>query len=344
MGVAITNILKYKEISIEELSGKTFAVDAFNIIYQFLSTIRARDGELLTDSQGRVTSHLIGLFNRFSTLMEKGLKFVFVFDGTPPSLKRAEQESRHAVKEDAMNAYKKAKDEEDFEGMQKYAARTSILTEEMIEDAKRLISAMGIPIIQAPSEGEAQAAYLVKKGECYAVLSQDTDSFLFESPRFVKDLTISQKRKKGSTLVYEKVVPKIYELAENLNLLRINHEQFIALSILVGTDYNPKGIKGIGPKKALKLVQIYNLDFDRLFDSVEWYKNCEVSWREIYKTIKDIPVKKDYTIKHNKIDEDKIINLLVKEHDFNKERVENVLRKLKKQGSIAQRGLGEFIR
>lgn len=89
MGVNIKDLLLMHEISIDELKGKVLAVDSFNMLYQFLTTIRTPDGKPLMDSKGNVTSHLIGLFSRTTQFMAKGIKPIFVFDGEKPVLKAA---------------------------------------------------------------------------------------------------------------------------------------------------------------------------------------------------------------------------------------------------------------
>jgi flap endonuclease-1 len=200
MGVAITELLEGKELTIEQLHGKVFAVDAFNMLYQFLTTIRMQDGTPLKDSKGNVTSHLIGLFARSTTLMSQGLRLAFVFDGEPPALKRQERERRHAVKVEALRQFKKAEAKEDIEEMKKYAGRTATLNSEMVNEAKVLLAALGLPVIQAPSEGEAQAAHICKRGDAYAVISQDADALLFGAPRVVRNLNLTGRRKKGGAL------------------------------------------------------------------------------------------------------------------------------------------------
>jgi len=163
MGVNFKDITVRHPISLDELSGKTLIVDGYNMLYQFLSTIRGRDGSLLTDSKGRVTSHLIGLFSRVTNLMQRGIKLAFVFDGEVPKLKLRELTKRRELKQEAEKKYKEALAAEDVAGMQKYAARTSRLTKEMVGQAKELLSGLGIPHVDAPSEGESQAAHMVKK-------------------------------------------------------------------------------------------------------------------------------------------------------------------------------------
>ena len=238
MGCAITELLESKAITIESLAGKVLAVDAHNILYQFLTTIRQRDGTPLLDKNGNITSHLNGLFNRTTSLMEKGLKLVFVFDGKPPQLKEQETARRANLKREAQQKYEEALEEGDLTKARTFGARMHWLSREMIAESKELLTALGVPCIQAPSEGEAQAAYLVIKGDAYAVVSQDADALLSGAERVIRNLSISGKRKKAHTLSYETIEPEILSLSETVNKLGISHEQLIILSILVGTEYN----------------------------------------------------------------------------------------------------------
>jgi len=345
MGIAFKDLLLSKEISIDELKNKVLVVDSYNLLYQFITTIRSRDGSLLTDSKGNVTSHLVGVFSRTSKLLEKGLKLAFVFDGKPPKLKDAEREKRKTLKIEAEKKYREALKKKDEEGMKKYASRTARLSPEMVEETKKLIAAFGLPIVQAPSEGEAQAAYMAKKEKAFAVVSQDFDSLIHNSPKLIRNLSITGKRKLSSRLKYETVKPEIIELAENLNHLGIDQNQLIALAMLIGTDYNPGGIKGVGPKNALKLVKKYKSDFDALFKEVKWKEFFDFDWEEVYYLIKKMPVTDDYELKWKDINIEEIKRLLVKEHDFSEERVSKTLEKLsKKEESKKQKGLGEFFK
>ena len=344
MGVAITELLKSEEIKINNLKGKILAVDAFNVLYMFVTTIRGPDGSPLMDSKGRITSHLTGLFSRFSNLMEKGIKFVFVFDGVAPDLKKKERERRQKLKEEAKDLYEQAKQEQNIENMKKFAARSVFLTKEMIEEAKKLIKAMGMPIIEAPSEGEAQAAHIVKKGDAYAVLSQDADSLLSEAPRMIRNLSITNRRKMPGQFNHKATEPELITLKENLEALKINQDQLIALAILVGTDYNYGGIKGIGPKKAMKLLEKNGEDFEKIFEEAKWTEHYEFSWKKIYEIIKNMPTTDEYEVKFENPDPEEIKKILVEEHDFSEERVNSTLQKLEEYKKInAQKGLNDFF-
>ncbi|NQU98319.1 flap endonuclease-1 [Candidatus Woesearchaeota archaeon] len=345
MGTPITDILETKEIMIEDLKGKILAVDSYNMLYQFLSSIRQSDGTPLMDSKGRVTSHLTGLFSRITKLMIEGLIFAFVFDGEVPELKKAERERRKKIKLKAKSLYEEAKQKENLEDMKKYASRTSRLTDEMIKEAKELIKALGMPILDAPSEGEAQAAFLAENGDCYAIVSQDTDSLIFGAPLVVKNLTVSGRRKALNKLTYKTINPELISLAENLNHLGVNQEQLIVIAMLAGTDFNIGGVKGIGPKKALNLVITYGNDYDKLFEEAGWKDNFDFEWQEVFYLIKNMPVKKDYKLEWDSVDKEAVVKLLVEEHDFSKERVEKTLDKLTKgKPDKQQKGLSEFFK
>jgi flap endonuclease-1 len=343
MGTQITPLLKTEDISFEDLRGKVLVVDAFNILYQFLSSLRMRDGTPLKDSKGNVTSHLNGLFLRSTNLMKRGMKLVFVFDGEHPELKAKEIERRKGLKEKARVKYDDAVEKEDIEAMRKYSMQTTSLTKDMVKEAKELLGALGIPVIQAPSEGEAQAAYMVKKNDADYVVSQDTDALLFGATNIVRNLTVSQKKKKANTLSYETIKPQKINLAENLNHLGIDNDQLIVLSMLVGTDFNIGGIKGIGPKKGLKIVREES-DMDKIFKDLDWDSFFEYPWTDVFYLFKNIPTTDDYDLEWHIPDKDKIIEILHERHEFNRERIEKEIDNLiKDKEAKQQKGLGDFF-
>ena len=270
-----------------ELSNKTIVVDTPLWLYQFLSSIRQRDGTLLTDSKGNITSHLAGLLSRVTNLMEKQIKLAFVFDGEPPELKRKTLEKRKEIKQEAQKEYEKAAEKGDEELMKKYAQRTSRMTDEMIEEAERLIEALGLPVIQAPTEAEAQASHIVRKGDAFALATNDADALLFGATRIVRNLNMVGKKKKSNKLAYETIQPDLIVLEENLKHLGITREQLIALAMLVGTDFNLNGIKGIGPKNALKLVKKHDSNFELLFKEVKWNEFFDYPWEDFRNIRKD---------------------------------------------------------
>lgn len=342
MGTKITDLLEGDHTSIQALHNKTFTVDAHNILYQFLSTIRQRDGTYLTDSNGNVTSHLVGLFNRITTLMEDHMQFIFCFDGEIPDLKAQELDERKQRKQEAKKKYEEAKQEGDEQKMRKFAKQHSKLTPDMIDEAKKLIDALGQVWLQAPSEGEAQASHIVANNDAYAVISQDADCFLFGAPRLVKNLTITGKRKLPGKQAYTTIKPELLTLADTLNELGIDQEQLIALAMLVGTDFNPKGIHGIGPKTAIKLVTKHGHDFESLFTDAKWNDHFDIPWQRVMDAFTEMPVTDEYDITFSDPNENAVNELLVHGHDFDEERVQTTLNDLEQALSYKQKGLGEF--
>ena len=194
LGSPIGVLVQREKISLDHLRGRVIAIDAFNALYQFLSIIRLRDGTPLKDSNGRVTSHLSGLFYRTVNLIEYGIRPVYIFDGKPPKLKERTLIEREAVKAKFTEKWQEAVKKGDLSAAFKKSVMTSRLEKGMVPEAHQLLEMMGVPRINAPSEGEAQAACMAKEGSCYAAASQDYDSLLFGSPRLVINLTIAGKR------------------------------------------------------------------------------------------------------------------------------------------------------
>ncbi|MDD5650866.1 MAG: flap endonuclease-1 [Candidatus Nanoarchaeia archaeon] len=336
MGVKLADLVIKDDISFEDLKNKRIAVDFSNVVYQFLSNIRQADGSPLTDKNGKITSHLVGLFSRTSNLMEKGIKIAYVFDGKAPLLKVKEREEREHRKRIAEIKLELAKEKESSLDIVKYSKQTVRLTPEIVKESKELISALGLPVIQAPSEAEAQAAFMCEKGDVFASASQDYDSLLFGSPRSIQNLTLAQKRKlpNGS---YVWIKPQVVDLKKNLEHLKITQDQLLIIGILIGTDFNPGGVRGIGPKNALKLVQ-QNKNFDDIFKNLK----TDFNWKEIYAVFKSMPIMKNYQLKWENVDTERIKKLLIDNHDFSEDRVNSTLLKItgKKTG---QEGLNKWF-
>lgn len=324
MGLHIGDIVPRTAIEFSDLKGKVVAVDAFNALYQFLNSIRQPDGTPLMDSKGRVTSHLSGLFYRNIALLSEGVKLIYVFDGEYHKLKDKTHELRQGAKEKMIGEYEKAVEEEDVEAMGKYSRGFSKLNSEMIMESKELLSAMGIAVIQAPGEGEMQCAEIVKRGEAWAVASQDYDALVVGATRLIQNLTLARTRKTNGGDVY--ISPEIIEYGKVINSLGVNKEQLISLAILVGSDFNPKGVKGIGPKKALSLVKEKKYPAE-IFRELEEQGRVDFDWKEVYEIFNKPNVSND-KIEFPKIDSDKIKKILVEEHEFSLERVEKQLAKL----------------
>src|SRR5262245_24118100 len=306
MGVVLTPIAQPRQISKTELTGKTLAVDGNGELYQFLALIRLRDGTPLKDATGRVTSHLSGLFFRTTRLMaEHGLKLAFVFDGAPPAQKAAELQRRRAVKAEFERAHAEAVARGDLEAAYSKATMTSRLTREMVAEARELLRLLGLPTIQAPSEGEAQAAHMARAGRVWAAASKDYDTLLFGAPRLMRFLTISGKEFLPSQGKFRPLVPELLDLDELLQGWRITREALVDLALLVGTDFND-GIHGIGPKKALALVQQHG-SIEAMPPEIRDAVGDVGSLRQLYLTP---DITDSYTIEFGEHDPDGIVRFL----------------------------------
>ena len=341
LGVKLGQLLKRfnigKIVDVSFFSNKVVVIDALPTIYEMLAMIRDKRGLYLVDSKGRVTSHLVGLFYRICRMITLGIKPIFVFDGPPHPLKLRELETRKKEKERFQKKYIEAVLSGKYDEAKKLGKRAMFVNDEMIKSAKQLIKFFGLPIINAPHDGEAQAAYIVSKGEAFAVASRDWDCLLYGAPRLVMDLKFSP------TTVYR---PRLYELNEVLSKLNLSHEQLIDLALLLGTDYNPEGFKGIGVVKAYNLIRKYG-SLEALVNKSVIIWKFDVSLDEIKDLFLHPIVSTKYSIMFEQPKYDKIVDFLVNEYNFSKKRVLNELNELRKKISIdfkaKQMGLDSFF-
>lgn len=327
MGVQLGDIVPKQKVGLEQFRGQIIAVDTMNSLYQFLSIIRQRDGELLKDSKGRITSHLSGLFYRTANLIEAGIKPVHVFDGEPPKLKLRTVEQRRAVRKEAAEEWAAALKEGKIEEAKKFAQRAGRVDERMVKQAQTLLDHMGLPWVQAPGEGEAQAAHLVQRGDVWAAASQDFDSLLFGAPMLVRNLAITGRRKLPGKDVYIEVFPEVIELQKLMKELGITREQLVDIGILIGTDYNA-GIKGIGPKKALELIK--EQGSIKQIAKTELGEKFEVDPLEVREIFLKPNVTGKYKLEWSDPDPEGIKEFLCREHDFSESRVQTGIDRLLK--------------
>ena len=338
MGVPLTPIILKKTLTLGDLKGRSFAVDAFNVLHQFLALIRTRDGAPLMDRDGRVTSHLVGLAFRTTRLIsDYGMRLVFVFDGRPPALKSGEVKRRREAKRRAEEEYREALSRGDVAEAYSKAVMTGRLTGEALGDAKRLLSLLGIPWVQAPGEGEAQAAYMAVRGHAWASNSRDYDSLLFGAPRLVRYLTISGEEWLPSKGRARRLEPELIELEALLGHLEITREQLVDLSILVGTDFNP-GVKGIGPKTALRLIRSHGSIEALPLDILERVSPRYDEVRSIYL---EPNVTAEYDVSPGALQEGELRSFLCGERGFSEDRVDTLIGRMRQAGR--QRSLSDYL-
>jgi flap endonuclease-1 len=327
MGLNLKELVVREKTTLEAFSSKVIAVDAYNAIYQFLASIRGPDGLQLSDSEGRITSHLSGLLYRNINFLSLGIKPVYVFDGKPPSLKTAEIERRKQIKKDATVKYEKAIAEGNMEDARKFAQQTTSMKDGMVKESKQILTYFGIPYIDAPSEGEATAAHMTNTGHAYASASQDFDSILCGAKRLIRNFTNSGRRKLPNRNTYVEIEPEIIETQKSLDSLGITREQLVDVGILIGTDFNPNGFDRIGPKTALKMIKQHS----RLEDIPQIQEQLHgIDYEQIRKIFLEPIVADVDEIVFGNVDYEGMSNYLVKERSFSEDRIQSSLNRLKK--------------
>ena len=252
------------------------------------------------------------------------IKPIYVFDGTSPALKAAEIERRRQVKVEAVASYAKAVESGDKEKMRMYAQVATSMKDYMLNDSKTILDLMGLPWIQAPGEGEAQAAYMNIKGDADYCASQDYDSLLFGAKKLLRNVTISGRRRRGKAII--EVLPEIVELQKTLTQCQITYEQLIDVGILIGTDFNPDGVKGIGPKTALKLIKRYGT-LEKALPNIQ-----KVTFADKIPAIREIflhpKVTDDYKIEWKEPNEQGLLDFLCGQKDFGEERIKKAVERM----------------
>jgi flap endonuclease-1 len=323
MGVNLSDIVSAEQVELEDLKGHVVAIDAYNAIYQFLSVIRQPDGKPLMDQRGRVTSHLAGLLYRNANFLELGIKPVYVFDGVPHKLKARTIAERSERRAKAKREWEEAVEKGDYQKAFSKATQSSRITNEIVESSRILLSHLGIPVVQAPEEGEAQAAYMAFQGVAWAASSQDFDSLLFGAPRLVRNLTITGRRRHPGKDQSKEVPVEIILLDKVLEQTRLDREQLIDLCILMGTDFN-EGVMGIGPKKGLKLMQEKG-SLEEVMDLLK----VEI---EHYQEIRDIflryEVMDEFKMEWRPPEREGVMSLLRDQYDFSEARVDSALKRM----------------
>ncbi|KAI8039678.1 flap endonuclease 1 [Drosophila gunungcola] len=312
-----------RESEMKNFFGRKVAIDASMCLYQFLIAVRSEGAQLATVN-GDPTSHLMGMFYRTIRLLDNGIKPVYVFDGKPPDLKSGELAKRAERREEAEKALKAATDAGDDAGIEKFNRRLVRVTKEHAKEAKELLTLMGVPYVDAPCEAEAQCAALVKAGKVYATATEDMDALTFGSTKLLRYLTYSEARKMPvKEFSYEKL----------LEGLSINSREFIDLCILLGCDYC-ESIKGIGPKRAIELINNYR-DIETILDNLDTSKyTVPENWN--YKVARELFIEPEVAnaeaidLKWVEPDEEGLVKFLCGDRQFSEERVRNGAKKLVK--------------
>lgn len=325
-GIIMENApLAVRKSDIKSFFGRKVAIDASMSLYQFLIAVRQTDGTQLLNENGETTSHLMGIFYRTLRMIDNGIKPVYVFDGKPPVLKKFELDKRSERRKETEL---KLAETTDLAERIKQERRLVKVTKQHNNEAKHLLTLMGIPYVEAPSEAEAQCAELAKAGKVYAAASEDMDTLCYRTPYLLRHLTFSEAKKEP---IQELDTEKI------LQSLDLSIEQFIDLGILLGCDYI-ESIKGVGPVTALKLIKEHG-SLDAIVEYIQQNQdNCKwkipEGWqykeaRQLFLNPEVIPGK-SIDLKWVPPNEEELIKYLCGEKLFNEERVKNGIQRLKK--------------
>jgi len=327
-----------KECEIKNYFGRKVAIDASMSLYQFLIAVRA-DGNMLTDDDGETTSHLVGMFYRTIRMVENGIKPVYVFDGKPPELKSGELEKRKEARVKAEADLKKAEEAGAAEDVEKFNKRLVRVTPKHNEEAKKLLTLMGIPYVNAPGEAEASCAALVKSGKVFATASEDMDSLTFGSKVVLRHMTASEAKK---------LPIKELNLEKMLAELELSMEQFIDLCILCGCDYTDS-IKGVGYKRATELIKKFG-DIETILknlDSAKYPPPEDWLYAEARRLFKEPEVVDTDTLelKWSEPNEDALVEFMCKEKNFSEDRIRSSAKRLAKaRGGQTQMRMDSFFK
>ncbi len=229
-------------VPFSELAGSVVAIDAHNWLYRYLTTtVRFTASSAYTTEGGEEVANLIGVVQGLPKFFEHDITPVFVFDGGVAELKDDEVETRRKQRQRYEEELEAAKESDaDAAAIATLDSRTQRLTETIQETTRELLALLDVPIVEAPAEGEAQAAYMARKGEADYAGSEDYDTLLLGAPYTLRGLT-----SKGD--------PECMDFERTLSELELSWERLVDAAILMGTDFND-GIDGVGPKTAVKLI------------------------------------------------------------------------------------------
>jgi flap endonuclease-1 len=265
---SLRDIAVIEDMTFDSLGRSIVAVDAHNWLYRYLTTtVRFTNSNAYTTGDGKEVANLIGTVRGLPKFFEHDLVPVFVFDGGVTDLKSEEVEERREQRERYEEQLETAREEGDATEIALLESRTQRLTDVIQETTRELLELLGVPIVEAPAEGEAQAAYMARTGSVDYVGSEDYDTLLLGAPLTIRQLTSSGD-------------PECMDFEATLKKHDITWEQLVDIGILCGTDFN-EGISGIGPKTAVKRIEQYG-DLWSVLDAEDEYIEHADLIRELF--------------------------------------------------------------
>jgi flap endonuclease-1 len=330
MGVKLNSIISRRKLTFEELKGKIIAVDAPNIIMGLLNFSHKNPSfnsstDLIMDRTQRAISHLYGILYRIKFYYSKEILPIFCFDGRVHPLKRKITKNQLNDFRFAQKRYRNAINSNNKELARQIALSKEYFWPNIMKESKDLLHALGVPVVESPASAESQCAHLVKKGIAQFSNSQDFDSLLFGCPYLIQNLSKSRRRKVHGRWTYNRIDPLLVDLQQTLVELQIDQFQLVELALMLETDYF-EGIKGIGPKTALKLVRRYKR-IENIISAQKYEYDFSGLDHKLISEFRKLFLLPEVvnSLDHlcwNPPNKSRILTLLCKDHHLNRERVE----------------------
>ncbi|XP_077782562.1 flap endonuclease GEN homolog 1 isoform X3 [Podarcis muralis] len=213
-----------QHVPLSSLKGKTLAVDL---------SLWVCEAQTVKKMVGIVRKpHLRNLYFRVSLLTLMGIHLVFVMEGESPELKADTMRKRTEARFGPSSKPRRART-----GRSRFKS--------LLKECLEMLECLGVPWVQAAGEAEAMCAYLNLNGYVDACITNDGDAFLYGAQTVYRNFTMNIKD------------PHIdcYSILAIEKTLGCNRESLIGLAVLLGCDYLPKGVPGVGKEQALKLIK-----------------------------------------------------------------------------------------
>ena len=305
-----------KEKKIKDFKNQFIVLDASMIIYQFVIAIRST-GQDLTNDEGKITTHILGVINKALMLLKNDIIPIFVFDGKAPDIKHFTLKKRKKTKKKCIDNLEKNEYDDEKDRIRDFK-RSYTASREQIGEVKEILKLFGLPVIESDTEADPLCGQLVKQKLAYGVSSEDMDILTFGSPILIRGLSGTKKANE-------------INLKNVLKELEFSQDQFIDLCILLGCDYTPT-IPKVGPKRAFDIIKQYKNIETFLKENTKYKIPENFNYGEARDFFKNPPINKVYKkdIKFKKPNYNKIKELMVDVYDFDLNTVNKYINKIKK--------------
>lgn len=252
VGVNLRELFPQHAVQPEWYSRKRIAIDGHNVAFRYLTSIRTREGDVVRSEAGRPISHLIGFLGLVRTLRAAGAEPIVIWDGDVHPRKQATVDERIRKREEAVAKAEAAKVAGDHDAYVRAMRSTVYLDQQMIDDCTSILEPLGVAVARADHDGERYAAALCHEGHADAVATEDFDALVAGAP------TVLRKAGGASTFLHR---------LSDVETHGLSLEQLQEIAIVCGTDWHP-GVKGFGPKTALKALRQYD-SLERIFEEAD---------------------------------------------------------------------------